>query len=539
MSDALESDDLVDVSFEWAIGGKMVPDQLIEECSMLYSKHYGKWGASASKPGESISLSTKRVKLWLESESSGVYYAKCKGDLIGYAIAVIAQNHKKENIAWVTQLVVHEDYRNKSVAKRILYRIWGQSSFKAWGIVSANPFAIRALEKATRRRCDPSFIKDHYKDLLRFGAQYIPYISPELTAKCNLWESSINTDFHIDHAEVPVMLEKATGKGAKWCLGDLDEGWEWFAFTFHEQNQFGLNTAEIEDMLNASDEITRIAYSKMAFDKSHAWMKSSKPEIDYVVSELNLNLNSVGLDIGCGIGRHTLELAGRGIRCTGIDYSETLISRAIESAGKNSLADFKCFDCRDFVDDSDVPWVVKGIDKYDFVLCLYDVVGSFVDNDSNRKILDVIFAALKDGGKAIISVMNYEHRSTFRDAKKFSFASDPSRVLKIPASNTMQKTGNVFNSEHMIVDPDTRIVYRREIFAEGYNLPQEWIVRDRRFTLDELIGFCASAGLRVCKSMYVNSGSWSLSNDRNLAKEILVVCEKYESTQIDFLGALV
>jgi hypothetical protein len=54
------------------------------------------------------------------------------------------------------------------------------------------------------------------------------------------------------------MLSRAS-KEQQWTLGGLPEGWEWFAFTFHDQEQIGLTTQELQQMLQASDEVTKRA----------------------------------------------------------------------------------------------------------------------------------------------------------------------------------------------------------------------------------------------------------------------------------------
>ena len=72
------------------------------------------------------------------------------------------------DILYGFQLVVHTDYRNQNVAKQLLYSIWCESSNFAWGIVSSNPYAIRALEKATRRRSSPKIIRKHIEKHTRW-----------------------------------------------------------------------------------------------------------------------------------------------------------------------------------------------------------------------------------------------------------------------------------------------------------------------------------------------------------------------------------
>src|SRR5215469_14902926 len=49
------------------------------------------------------------------------------------------------------------------------------------------------------------------------------------------------------------------------------------------------------------------------------------------------------LDVGCGTGRHAIELTKRGYNMTGIDLSESQLERAREKAeAENLTIDFRC-----------------------------------------------------------------------------------------------------------------------------------------------------------------------------------------------------
>jgi Cyclopropane fatty acid synthase and related methyltransferases len=52
----------------------------------------------------------------------------------------------------------------------------------------------------------------------------------------------------------------------------------------------------------------------------------TKQEVDFLISELNMKSGQNLLDIPCGFGRHSIELAKRGFYVTGIDISQTFIN---------------------------------------------------------------------------------------------------------------------------------------------------------------------------------------------------------------------
>jgi hypothetical protein len=92
----------------------------------------------------------------------------------------------------------------------------------------------------------------------------------------------------------------------------------------------------------------------------------------------------------------------------------------------------------------------------------------------------------------------------------------------------MEKTGNVFDPNFYLIDSVTRIVYRKEQFVEGNQLPTELIVRDRRYRRKEIEDMCREVGFEVIWSRFVQSGHWEveLAGQDSRAKEILVLCRK-------------
>jgi hypothetical protein len=95
--------------------------------------------------------------------------------VVSYAFLVWGETQLGGLTSWVTQLVVHEDYRNRKVATRLLHAAWGLSDQFAWGLATANPYAVRALEAATRRPFDPRVTLEHLEHLRRFTADRINY----------------------------------------------------------------------------------------------------------------------------------------------------------------------------------------------------------------------------------------------------------------------------------------------------------------------------------------------------------------------------
>lgn len=501
--------------FSW-IYASMVPDKMLNDLSELYSNHYGTWGNEHPKmPGNRIRLSPKMLSKWLTDSDAAVYYAHIDDEIVGYAIAIRKKVKYYGIMSWVTQLVVHQDYRNQDIAKRLLFSIWGLSDDFAWGILSANPYAIRALEKSTRRRSIPVRIKKNIQKIMEVGAQSLPYVSEHTEYQVDAKSSRVNTEFFVDHTDIPNMLKQVISDETPWLLGDLPDGWEWIAFTFKDQKQLQLSEVEIKEMLATSDDIAKQAYARMKMS-DQPWMRHTQAEVDFILRECGLESGAHLIDFGCGIGRHDYVLARHGIDVIGVDYVAENIRVAIDGIKSGSTVRFIEGDCRSIE-----------LGKCDAAICLYDVIGSYVRLEDNQKILDNIARHLKRNGIAIISVMNFD--LTNKNAVyRFSFADEPNKLLELNPSTIMEHTGDVFQGNYMMVDEQEHVIYRREQFTEGSNLPKELLVRDRRFTVREIEEMCQKAGLEVLFSRYVSASNWEKPLDAldNHAKEILLKCRK-------------
>lgn len=67
------------------------------------------------------------------------------------------------------------------------------------------------------------------------------------------------------------------------------------------------------------------------------FVKGTIGECDFIETELGHNRDLNIIDVGCGTGRHAIELTKRGYAVTGIDLSETQIKRAQEKAETDDL----------------------------------------------------------------------------------------------------------------------------------------------------------------------------------------------------------
>ena len=114
--------------------------------------------------------------------------------------------------------------------------------------------------------------------------------------------------------------------------------------------------------------------------------------------QINHDKSSKIIDIGCGTGRHTIELTKRGYNVTGIDLSESQLKRAMEKAQEAGMKiDFQKHDARN------LPFV----GEFDLAIMLCEGGFSLMETDEmNFEILRGATKALKDKGKFIFTTLN-------------------------------------------------------------------------------------------------------------------------------------
>jgi D-alanine-D-alanine ligase len=168
-------------------------------------------------------------------------------------------------------------------------------------------------------------------------------------------------------------------------------------------------------------------------------------EVDLFTGFLKLDPHMVILDLACGQGRHTLELARRGFKyVNGLDRSHYLIRKAKNICASEGLsASFKEGDARK------LPYQP---DTFDLVMILGNSFGYFESLDDDLKILKEVFRILKPNGRFLIDVAdgnylreNYSPRSwEWIDSKHFvcrerSLASDNQRLISREVISNINK----------------------------------------------------------------------------------------------------
>lgn len=238
-----------------------------------------------------------------------------------------------------------------------------------------------------------------------------------------------------------------------------------------------------------------------AFFDSHApyymnngYTKNTVLEVDFVIEELKLQEGSSILDVGCGTGRHAIELAKRGYKVTGIDISSGMLSEARKMAEQANVK---------------VEWIHCDAVKYTptktfgAVICLCEGAFGLVGRDEDPlerdlAILQNISDALKPNGGFILTTLNAY-----------------SKIRNLTQENV---DSGRFNPISMI-----------EHFTDDWDLPEgkkRVEVKERRYLPFELKQMFSQVGLRVENIWGGTAGNWKRQNINLDEIEIMIVATK-------------
>jgi len=131
---------------------------------------------------------------------------------------------------------------------------------------------------------------------------------------------------------------------------------------------------------------------------NESFVRGTIGECNFIESEIGFDKALKILDVGCGTGRHSIELAKRGYNISGIDLSDSLLSRAREKALRAGVRiEFLNLDARNLPFNS----------EFDVAIMLCEGGFPLMETDEmNFKILKDVTKSLKTTGKLIFTTLN-------------------------------------------------------------------------------------------------------------------------------------
>lgn len=143
-------------------------------------------------------------------------------------------------------------------------------------------------------------------------------------------------------------------------------------------------------------------------------------EVDRLLELLDFEGRDV-LDLCCGVGRHSVELARRGYRVTGADRSTFLLGKAEAFATAEGVS---------------VEWVRSDMRElvrpagFDLVINMFTSFGYFDDPEDDLRVLRNIRTSLREGGRLLIDMIGKEHLAEIFHSAMADEADDGTLLLR-------------------------------------------------------------------------------------------------------------
>lgn len=194
-------------------------------------------------------------------------------------------------------------------------------------------------------------------------------------------------------------------------------------------------------------------------------------EIDFVTNALALSPGMRILDVGCGFGRHSLELARRGYHVLGIDPSATMIAAARRRAADafpTSRLDFVCQKGEWF--ETEQP--------FDAAVALFTTLGQVSEAGENAGLVRRVYEGLVSGGRFLVEV--------------------PQRAVAVANLKTAERFGGGQNFTEVSRSYDSHSQYNQEQFhVVAGDSAQDFLLKYRLYDRAELEKLMEEAGFQI------------------------------------------
>jgi cyclopropane fatty-acyl-phospholipid synthase-like methyltransferase len=201
----------------------------------------------------------------------------------------------------------------------------------------------------------------------------------------------------------------------------------------------------------------------------NVFTKNTKSEVAFLLKILKLPKGAKILDIGCGTGRHSIELAKRGYRITGIDQSTGMLAEAEEAAEKAKVK-MKLIqaDATDFMLST----------RFDAAICLCEGAFGLLGKDDDPvwrdiKILANIRKSLNSDARLVLTALNAcRHIRAFSDKDVASGKYNPLTLTETNRMDCDTPNGkkSVITRERGFVATELRLMFE----LAGFEVESIW-----------------------------------------------------------------
>jgi ubiquinone/menaquinone biosynthesis C-methylase UbiE len=202
-------------------------------------------------------------------------------------------------------------------------------------------------------------------------------------------------------------------------------------------------------------------------------MPRTRAQVEFAIQALRLAPGARVLDIACGVGRHSIELARRGYHVTGLDLSPTLLKIAAERAERAGVQ---------------VNWVradmrqIPFSQEFDAAFNIFSSWGYLETEEEDQKVLASVARALKPGGALLLETA---HRDWL--------------IRHFQARSWSEGIGVLVMEERVLDLLSSRLLDTwTAIYEDGRQ--RRWQINTRLYTAAELRRMLESAGFRLSQS---------------------------------------
>lgn len=231
-------------------------------------------------------------------------------------------------------------------------------------------------------------------------------------------------------------------------------------------------------------------YLKIYLEKQDSLL--TKKQVELIINELSLNAFDKTLDLGCGIGRHLIEIGKRGFFGVGIDFNERYIDLANRLKGNLKNIEFRKMDMRE----------IDFENEFDGAISMWTSFGYFSDEE-NLFLLKKINRALKKGKRFLLDIENIYY------------------MLKNLPKERWEKKENYFLLERNELNLKTsRLTTERFVIKENEVKSYKRVYRI--YTLKEIELYLKEAGFLILKIF----GGYEKEKLDSQSKRLIIISEK-------------
>lgn len=228
--------------------------------------------------------------------------------------------------------------------------------------------------------------------------------------------------------------------------------------------------------------------------EQNAFTKNTRVEVDFLLDLFPLEEGARILDLGCGTGRHAIELAARGFAVTGVDFSPRMLEVARRNAADRGVR---------------VEWVLadarayRGEHPFDLVICLCEGAFNLADFRENPVMHDLAVLetaavhAMPGAGFVLTALNGYRIIRQLNDDAVAQGQFDPATMLATYVDEWSLPTG-----------------------------PKQVVVRERLYIPPEVCAMLQIKGFQIDAVYGGTAGEWGKRPLKLDEIEVMYVCRR-------------